>query len=292
MGLLDGKVAIVTGAGGGIGKEHAKLLAAEGAAVVVNDLGVQRDGTGAGELPLAEAVAREIREAGGQAVANMGSVTDAEQVAAMVAQAVETFGKLDILIANAGILRDKTFKKMTPEMWDLVIDVHLRGTYLSVYYAYQQLLAQKSGGRIVVTSSTSGLYGNFGQCNYGAAKAGVAGLMRCLWPEAQRNGITVNALAPVALTRLTEDLPRFGGPDGMGQQMKPNQVSPAVVWLCTDAAAEVTGRTFLVYGNTVKLIEPTLVDIAEKPEGQSWSVAEVGAAINASLAGRDHPRWM
>ena len=179
MGMLDGKVALVTGAGGGLGRAHALLLAAEGASVVVNDLGGSRDGTGAG-TSMADQVVDEIKAAGGQAVANYGSVTNPEEARAMVQACSDSFGKIDILIANAGILRDKSFKNMDDTMWDVVLDVHLRGTYLTTKAAYDTMIEQGNGGRIIMTSSTSGLLGNFGQTNYGAAKAGIAGFMRCL----------------------------------------------------------------------------------------------------------------
>lgn len=291
MGLLDGKVALVTGAGGGIGRAHAHLLAREGAAVVVNDLGGSRDGTG-GSSSLADAVAAEIREAGGKAIANYDNVAAADGARHMVQQAIKEFGKLDILIANAGILRDKTFKNMTEEMWDIVVQVHLKGTYYTVREAYLHLVERGEGGRIVMTSSTSGLFGNFGQTNYGAAKAGIAGFMRCLWPEAKKYNITVNVLAPAALTRLTEDLPGFAGEGGPGQEMKPEMVSPAIAWLCSDEAGDVTGRQFLVFGNTVKLIEPCTVEIASKPNAEEpWSPGEVGAKIREVVGKRPHPQW-
>ena len=179
MGLLDGKVAIVTGAGGGLGRAHAMLLAQHGASVVVNDLGGSRDGTGSGNS-MADAVVDEIRAAGGQAAATYGSVTDDAAAQAMVKCAVDNFGRLDILINNACILRDRSFKNMIDDEWDAVIDVHLRGSYLATKHAWQQMLTQGEGGRIIMTSSTSVLIGNFGQANYGAAKAGVAGFMRVL----------------------------------------------------------------------------------------------------------------
>ncbi len=291
MASLQAKVALVTGAGGGLGRSHALLLAREGARVVVNDLGIARDGSGGAQARPADAVVDEIRAAGGEAVADYGSVTDPDAVRAMVRRAVDSFGGLDILIANAGILRDKTFKKMTWEQWDSVIQVHLYGTYHCVREAYAQMLEQERGGRIVLTSSTSGLFGNFGQCNYGAAKAGIAGLMRCLWPEAQRKGITVNALAPAALTRMTEDLPRWGEEE-LGGQMRPEQVSPTVVWLCSDEAAEVTGRQFLVYGNTVKLVEPVAVLLADKGPGEPWRPEEIGAKILEQARDRERTRWI
>ena len=200
MGLLDGKVALVTGAGGGLGETHALLLAQEGALVVVNDLGGSRDGAGGGR-GMADTVVDKIKAMGGQAVADYGNVANEADAKAMIQKAVDTFGRIDFLIANAGILRDKSFKNMTNDMWDIVIDVHLRGTYLTVNAAYHQMIEQGHGGSIVVTSSTSGLLGNFGQSNYGAAKAGIAGFARCLFQEGMKYGIRVNILAPAAWSR-------------------------------------------------------------------------------------------
>jgi len=278
MGMLDGKVAIVTGAGGGIGRAHALLLAKQGAAVVVNDLGGSRDGSGASHN-MADQVVEEIKAAGGKAVANYGSVTEKADAEAMVDQAVKEFGQIDILIANAGILRDKSFKNMTDDMWDAVINVHLRGTYLTVKAAYDRMIEQEQGGRIVVTSSTSGLLGNFGQTNYGAAKAGIAGFMRCLWLEGLKYGITVNVLVPTAMSRMTEDIL----PEGVQDKFPPENVSPAIVWLCTDDAKEVSGRQFLIGGNSVQLISWQLTPIADKPlEEGPWDVQEIGEKILAS----------
>ncbi len=275
MGMLDGKVALVTGAGGGLGRTHAMLLAQEGAAVVVNDLGGARDGTGAGHN-MADEVVKEIIAAGGQAVANYGSVSDPAAARAMVQTAVDSFGKLDICICNAGILRDKSFKNMTDDMWDVVVDVHLRGTYLSSKAAYDQMLEQGHGGRIIMTSSTSGLLGNFGQTNYGAAKAGIAGLMRCLYLEGVKYGVTVNVLAPTAMSRLTEDIL----PEEMQEAFPPDKVSPPVVWLCTDEAKDVTGRQFLVAGNRVSLLSWQLTPLASKEDDEGpWDVEAVGEAI-------------
>ncbi len=278
MGMLDGKVAIVTGAGGGIGRAHALLLAKEGASVVVNDLGGARDGTGASQN-MADAVVEEIKAAGGKAVANYGSVTEKADAQGMVDQAVKEFGKLDILIANAGILRDKSFKNMTDEMWDVVLNVHLRGTYLTTKAAFDRMLEQGTGGRIIMTSSTSGLLGNFGQTNYGAAKAGIAGFMRCLWLEGLKYGITVNVLAPTAMSRLTEDIL----PEGMQDQFPPENVSPAIVFLCTDEAKDISGRQFLIGGNNVSLLSWQVTPIADRPlkEGP-WDVADIGEKILAS----------
>ena len=275
MGMLDGKVALVTGAGGGLGRTHALLLAAEGAAVVVNDLGGARDGTGAGSA-MADQVAAEIQAAGGKAVADYGSVADQDHARGMVQAAVDNFGKLDICICNAGILRDKSFKNMDNEMWDVVVDVHLRGTYLSAKAAYDQMLAQGHGGRIVVTSSTSGLLGNFGQTNYGAAKAGIAGFARCLYLEGMRYGVTVNILAPTALSRLTDDIL----PEQAKDRFPPDKVSPSVVWLCSDEAKDVTGRTWVVGGNRVSMLSWQLETVANKDESDDpWDVEDVGEAI-------------
>lgn len=278
MGLLDGKVAVVTGAGGGLGREYAILLAKEGAHVVVNDLGGARDGTGANQL-MADSVVEEIQQAGGTAYANYGSVAEKNDARQMVHDAVENFGKIDILIANAGILRDKTFKNMTDEMWNTVIDVHLMGTYFTVKAAYDQMLTQGHGGRILVTSSTSGLFGNFGQTNYGAAKAGIAGMARSLYLEGRKYGINVNVIAPTAWSRLTEDI--FD--DTVKDQLAPEKVAPMVVWLCTDAAKDITGRTWLVAGNRVALLSWNLQPLAVKgEEHEPWELDELGKIITGS----------
>jgi NAD(P)-dependent dehydrogenase (short-subunit alcohol dehydrogenase family) len=280
MGLLDGKVAIVTGAGGGLGRAHALLLAKEGAAVVVNDLGGSLDGSGAGSR-VADQVVKEIREAGGSALADFGSVTSAEDAQGMVAAAVKEFGKLDILVNNAGILRDKSFKKMSDELWDPVIEVHLKGTFHPTKAAYVQMLDQGTGGRIIMTSSTSGLIGNFGQTNYGAAKAGIAGFMRCLAIEAQKAQITVNVLAPNAYSRMTASL----FPEGSEERFAPEMVSPAVVWLCSDEASDITGRQFVISGNRVTLLYPAAHPIADKDAGEgTWGVDEIGRKIKESMA--------
>ncbi len=277
MGLLEGKVALVTGAGGGLGETHAMLLAKEGAAVVVNDLGGARDGSGKGK-GMADQVADKIKAAGGKAVADYGNVAKEEDANAMVQTAVTNFGKLDFLIANAGILRDKSFKKMDNAMWDIVIDVHLRGTYLTVKAAYHQMLEQNTGGSIVVTSSTSGLLGNFGQTNYGAAKAGIAGFARCLFQEGLKYGIRVNTLAPAAWSRLTEDI--FPEGQNMEELLSPDKVSPLVVWLGSDDAKEVTGRQFLVSGNSVQLLSWQAQEVCAKDNTDApWTVEEIGTKV-------------
>ena len=279
MGKLDGKGALVTGAGGGLGRTHALLLAAEGAAVVVNDLGGARDGTGAGST-MADNVVAEIQAGGGRAVADYGSVTDEAAAQAMVEACVDNFGKIDICINNAGILRDKSFKNMTNELWDVVVDVHLRGTYLVAKAAWDQMLVQGTGGRIINTSSTSGLIGNFGQTNYGAAKAGIAGLTRVLALEGMKYGITVNTLAPAAWSRLTDDLM----PEEAEQRFAPEKVSPVVVWLCTDDAAKVTGRQFCAGANRVSLLSWQVDEIAQgDPMGEAMTVDDIGAHMEATM---------
>jgi multifunctional beta-oxidation protein len=192
---------------------------------------------------------------------------------------VKTFGKIDICINNAGILRDKSFKNMTDDLWDIIINVHLRGTYLVTKAAYDQMIEQGHGGRIIMTSSTSGLLGNFGQTNYGAAKAATAGFMRCLWLEGVKYGITVNILAPTAMSRLTEDIL----PEQAKDAFPPEKVSPAVVWLCTDEAKEVSGRQFLVAGNNVSLLSWQITPIASKDQKDApWGVKTIGEKILAS----------
>ena len=280
MGILEGKVAIVTGAGGGLGRAHALLLAKEGAAVVVNDLGGSVDGSGTGSR-VADEVVKEIRDAGGMGLANFGSVTDADEAQGMVDAAVEEFGRVDILINNAGILRDKSFKKMTEDIWDPVIEVHLKGTYHATRAAYLRMVEQGEGGRIIMTSSTSGLIGNFGQTNYGAAKAGIAGFMRCLAIEGQKAGITVNVLAPNAYSRMTAAL----FPEGSEERFAPERVSPAIAWLCSDESKEITGQQFVISGNRVSLLYPAALQISDTaPEAEAYTPSEIGKKIKDSMA--------
>jgi NAD(P)-dependent dehydrogenase (short-subunit alcohol dehydrogenase family) len=227
---FDGQVAIVTGSGGGLGRQHALELARRGAKVVVNDLGGSVDGSGGGS-DAANQVVEEIRAFGGEAIANGSSVTDDAGVALMVKQAMDAWGRIDILVANAGILRDKTFAKMEIGDFQVVLDVHLLGTVKSAK-AVWEIMRQQNYGRIVVTTSSSGLYGNFGQSNYGAAKLGIVGLMNTLKLEGQKNNIHVNAIAPVAATRMTENLM----PPEVMDRLKPEYVTPGVVFLCSDEA--------------------------------------------------------
>ena len=228
---FDGKVAIVTGAGGGLGRQHALELARRGAKVVVNDLGGSMDGSGGGS-DAANKVVEEIKALGGEAIANGSSVTDDAGVARMVKDAMDAWGRIDILIANAGILRDKSFAKMEFGDFQVVVDVHLFGTVKPVK-AVWEIMRTQNYGRIVVTTSSSGLYGNFGQSNYGAAKLGLIGLMNTLKLEGQKNNVHVNAIAPVAATRMTENL---GMPPQVLEQLKPELVTPGVVFLCSEEA--------------------------------------------------------
>lgn len=239
-GLLNGKVAIITGAGGGLGEAYAKLFAREGAAVVVNDLGGARDGTGGGSAA-ADKVVAEIVAGGGRAVANGDSVATREGGEGILKAALDAFGQVDILVSNAGILRDKTFAKMPEEDWDAVMQVHLKGTYYSVLPVWHWLRENNRPGVIIMTSSTSGLYGNFGQSNYGAAKAGIYGFMRVLALEGARSNIRVMALSPGAYTRMTSDLPGRQGrePDAMSL---PENIAPTVLYMASDLAAEHTGK--------------------------------------------------
>jgi NAD(P)-dependent dehydrogenase (short-subunit alcohol dehydrogenase family) len=224
------RVAIVTGAGGGLGRQHALALASRGARVVVNDVGGARDGSG-GSSAAADAVVAEIRAAGGEAIASAASVTDFDAVQAMVQQAMDAWGRVDVLVNNAGILRDKSFGKMTIEDFRLVVDVHLMGAVHCCKAVWPVMVAQKYG-RIVMTSSSSGLYGNFGQANYGAAKMALVGLMQTLAIEGAKHGIRVNALAPTAATRMTEALM----PPEVLAALKPEAVVPAMLFLASEEA--------------------------------------------------------
>lgn len=227
----DGKVAIVTGAGNGLGRSHALALAARGAKVVVNDLGGGRDGTG-GSLSAAQTVAKEIIDAGGEAIANGANVTDSDDVSAMVAGAMEKWGRIDILVNNAGILRDKTFAKMALDDFKLVIDVHLNGT-ATCTKAVWQIMRDQGYGRIVCTSSPSGLHGIFGQANYGAAKAAMIGFMNALHLEGEKYNIRVNVLSPSARTRMTEDI---GIPEAVLEQLTPEAITAAMLYLVGEEA--------------------------------------------------------
>jgi len=271
MPLLDGKVAIITGSGGGIGREHALLFAREGAKVVVNDLGSDRHGGGRGG-EMADRVTAEIKAAGGDAVANYDSVATREGADGLLWSALNKFGKLDIVVNNAGILRDKTILNMSEQDFDLVIDVHLRGTFLVTQAAARAFKVQAKGGRSVNTTSLSGLLGNFGQGNYSAAKGGIYSLTRTASMEFQRMGVTVNAIAPVALTRMTQDLAMFKGLTA--DQIGPQYVAPVAAFLASDLAADITGTIVGVQGPKIFLYKMTETAGATR-DGGPWSAAEI-----------------
>ena len=271
MGLLDGKVAIITGAGGGIGRAEALLFAAEGAKVVVNDLGGARDGSGSSDA-MASKVVDEIKAAGGEAVANFDSVATPEGAAKIIGAAVSAFGRLDVLVNNAGILRDKSFLKMDEAMWDVVVAVHLKGSFLCSQLAAKQMVAQGGGGRIINTTSVSGMMGNFGQANYSAAKAGIYGLTRTTAIELQKHRITVNAVAPIAKTRLTEDLPMFQS--GM-DALTPDHIAPAALFLGSDLCGDRTGQVLAVAGSQMYLYKVVQSAGKFKDEGAAWTAQEI-----------------
>lgn len=261
MALLDGKVAVVTGAGRGIGREHALALAKEGAKVIVNDLGGSAAGEGQDATP-AQSVADEIKALGGSATANYDNVADFQGAGNMVKQAIGDFGRLDILINNAGILRDRMLVSMSEEEWDAVIAVHLKGHFAptqhaAAYWREQSKAGNQINGRVINTSSPSGVFGNVGQSNYGAAKAGIAAFTIILAQELGRYGVTVNCLAPNARTRMTENI--FAGmsaPEEGYDPLDPANISPVVVALCSDAAQNITGQCFFIYGGSVNVLKP------------------------------------
>ncbi|HWD05858.1 MAG TPA: SDR family oxidoreductase [Amycolatopsis sp.] len=285
MGSLDGKVALVTGAGRGIGREHALLLAAEGAKVVVNDLGGAQDGTG-GELAPAQQVVQEIQDAGGQAVANGDDIADADGAQAVVDTALKEFGRLDAVVNNAGILRDRVLVNIEDADWDVVVRVNLRGTFLVTRSAARYWRAESKAGRevnasVVSTSSESGVFGNPGQANYAAAKAAVASLTQVSAKELARYGVRVNAILPQARTRLTEST--FGDAmapkEGKFDRWDPANIAPFVTYL-SSPSCEITGEVFLVGGSRVQRVRPWELDPEWKltTEGR-WTVAGLEKAV-------------
>jgi NAD(P)-dependent dehydrogenase (short-subunit alcohol dehydrogenase family) len=258
-GLCEGRVCIITGAGRGIGREHALMLSEQGAKVVVNDLGGEMDGSGSSTGPAGEVV-DEIRAAGGEAIANGDDISSFDGAKALVDQAVEHFGRLDVLINNAGILRDRTLVSMTEAEWDAVIQVHLKGTFApahhaAAYWRDRSKAGEEVSGRIINTSSPSGIYGNFGQTNYGAAKAGIAAFTIIAAMELERYGVTVNAIAPAALTRMTENLGMGQATDEIKEKLSPRWISPIVTWLASEESKGVTGRVFDVTGMRLSVAE-------------------------------------
>lgn len=288
---LDGRVAIVTGAGRGLGREHALLLAAAGAKVVVNDRGSDMDGSGADAGP-ADAVVEEIRAAGGEAVANTDDVADWKGGMRLVRAAVETFGDLHVLVNNAGILRDRLIVNMSEEEWDSVVDVHLKGHFVplrhaAAYWRERSKQGDAVAASVINTSSTSGLHGNPGQANYGAAKAGIAALTVIAAQELGRYGVRVNAIAPAARTRLTEATPGLGdmvappAEENRFDEWDPANVAPVVAWLAA-ADTDVTGRVFYVFGGQVQPMGGWSRDPGvDKPT--RWTADELGEALPPML---------
>jgi NAD(P)-dependent dehydrogenase (short-subunit alcohol dehydrogenase family) len=302
MGICDGRIVVITGAGRGIGREHALEFASQGARIVVNDLGAEVDGSGSSAGPAGEVV-DEIRGMGGEAVANGDDVSDYEGAGRLIQTAVDTFGGLDVLVNNAGILRDRMLVNMTIEEWDAVIRVHLRGTFAPTRHAVEYWRNRSKAGetndaRVINTTSPSGIYGNVGQTNYGAAKAGIASFTVIAAMELGRYGVTVNAIAPAALTRMTENL-------GMGDAsaatkpeefdpLDPGNIAPLVVWLGSSESAAITGRVFNVMGGNISVAEGWVAGPGADKDDR-WDPAELGAVVpglvekaapNANMGGR------
>ena len=283
-GICEGRIAVVTGGGRGIGREHALELARQGAAVVVNDLGGSPHGTGA-DAGAAQAVADEITAAGGKAVANVDDVSDWGGAERLIGQAIEAFGGLDVLVNNAGILRDRTIATMSEQEWDAVIRVHLRGTIAPTRFAvaYWRDKAKRTGqptsARLINTTSASGIYGNFGQSNYGAAKGGIASFTIIAAKELARYGATANAVAPAARTRLTEALM----PAEYASNLGPEHISPLVAWLASSESGEITGRVFDVMGGRIGVAESWRLGPEAAKDG-GWDAAELGSVIPGLVA--------
>jgi NAD(P)-dependent dehydrogenase (short-subunit alcohol dehydrogenase family) len=304
MGLLDGKVAIVTGAGRGVGRGEALELAAEGAKVVVNDLGGSQTGEGADKTP-AEEVVELIRGRGGEAVANYDDVSDWAGAKNLVEQAVESFGRLDVLVNNAGILRDKMLFSMTEEEFDSVIAVHLKGTFATTHHAAGYWRAQSKAGEkvrasIINTVSSAGLQGNLGQANYGSAKAGIAALTIISSLELARIGVRANAIAPGGMTRMVGSIkpgadgeaPAVKQPEEYEEydRMNPANSAPMVAWLASDESLHVTGQVFRAVGSTITHYVPwTLGASVESKDKQKWNPADIGPAVNAAIFHSRHP---
>jgi NAD(P)-dependent dehydrogenase (short-subunit alcohol dehydrogenase family) len=294
VGICDGRVVIVTGAGGGLGRAHALAFAAEGAKVVVNDIGTSREGEGASTAP-AQAVVDEIVSAGGTAVANTDDISDWEGAGRLVQTAVDTFGGLDVLVNNAGFLRDRMLISMSVEEWDAVVRVHLRGHFCPLRHAGAYWREQSKAGnavdaRIINTSSGAGLMGSVGQGNYSAAKAGIVGVTLVASAELARYGVTANAIAPAARTRMTEvAMPdMMKKPDSGFDAMAPENVSPLVVWLGSAESREVTGRVFEVEGGTISVADGWQHGPRIEKDGR-WEVGEIGSPLRELLASAPAP---
>jgi NAD(P)-dependent dehydrogenase (short-subunit alcohol dehydrogenase family) len=305
-GICEGRVVVVTGAGGGIGREHALAFAAEGAKVVVNDLGGSRDGSGASAGP-AQTVVDEIKAAGGEATAHAEDISTWDGSRSLIQTAVDVFGGLDAVVNNAGILRDRMLTNMTEAEWDAVIKVHLKGTFgpahhAAAYWRDRSKAGEANDGRIINTSSPSGLFGNVGQTNYGAAKAGIAAFTVIAAQELGRYGVTVNAIAPTAITRMTEDLGFVADLEAAARKaskaenwspMGPENISPLVVWLGSAQSKGVTGRVFQVVGGFISVVEGWVNGPSVNRDGK-WEPGELGevipdlvakAAPNADMSG-------
>lgn len=270
MGLFEGKVVVVTGAGGGIGRSHALAFAREGAKLVVNDVASGASGRAADE------VVGELKAAGSEAVANYDSVATREGADALLYTALAAFGRVDVLINNAGILRDRSFLKMSEREWDEVIEVHLRGTFLCAQVFARQFKLQGGGGRILNTSSLAGLLGNFGQANYSAAKAGIYGLTRTLAIELAKSRVTVNAIAPLAITQMSRDLPFMQGVSEA--DMGPQFIAPIALFLASDGAAEITGQTLGIHGPKVfSYVMQQTEGVSRDAKEGPWSVEDLKA---------------
>ena len=296
MGALDGKIAIVTGAGRGIGREHALALAGAGAKVVVNDLGGSAAGEGQDSAP-AQQVADEIKERGGAAAANFDNVADFQGAENLIKQAVGEFGRLDVLVNNAGIIRDRMLVNLSEDEWDSVINVHLKGHFAptrhaAAYWRQESKAGNPVAGRVINTSSPSGVFGNVGQTNYGAAKAGIAAFTIIAALELGRYGVTVNCLAPNARTRLTEQT--FGDipvPEGGFDAMDPSNISPIIVGLASDEAANITGQCFFVYGGVVNVLKPWDIGISLTKDSR-WEPEEFVAKLKEALPDGIQPEGM
>jgi NAD(P)-dependent dehydrogenase (short-subunit alcohol dehydrogenase family) len=288
--LFDGNVAIVTGAGRGIGRSHARLLASEGAAVIVNDLGGSSGGEGADATP-AQRVVDEITASGGRAEANYDSVSSWAGAERLVQQAIDTFGRLDVLVNNAGILRDKMSFNMDEAEWDAVMDVHLKGHFAPSRFAAAHWRAQSkatgepANAKIVNTASESGLYGNAGQANYAAAKAGIASMTIVMARELERMGVRVNAIAPVARTRLTEQVAgdAMNPKEGEFDRFAPENISAVVGWLASDLSAGVTGQVLKVMGGQVQLLRGWR-PVTEANDEKPWTITAIDEVADALFA--------
>ncbi|MEV6229857.1 SDR family oxidoreductase [Saccharopolyspora shandongensis] len=287
-GIVDGRIVIVTGAARGIGRGHALEFARQGAKVVVNDIGAEVDGTGSSTGPAGEVV-DEIRAAGGEAIANGDDVADFEGAKRLVESTVEHYGDLNVLVNNAGILRDRMLFNMTEQEWDAVIRVHLKGTFAPLRHAAAYWRAKAKAGeevdaRVINTTSSSGIYGNPGQGNYGAAKAGIAGLTVIAAREMERYGIAVNAIAPAALTRMTDGLGRqVRAPEGRFDVANADNIAPLVVWLAGEKAKGITGRVFNVRGGSISVAEGWIAGPGVD-KGERWDPAELDDVIPGLVA--------